>query len=281
MNPEIQRDTSKTPTQEDLFGENNALLDEWDPPISESVSFSKFQKLAEHVRASLHEMLSISPEAISRIPSSQAASSIIEGMLARLTELENLVTQKGSFSESLSNIQKQVMNDMEITPEMQGYFIIQKSLKLLQEYLQMDYAGIWLKKNEELLILHENGTLHQNTNHQVIHAQMARAEEETKEGNVVYLCPSRSDGGWVDAVFVFRNLQWIPIGYLLLDDYHTENKIPNTKLGSVVHIFYDRLKHLVYELELNWAKQEFSKAQFQITNMETALINELRRALVM
>jgi hypothetical protein len=152
-------------------------------------------------------MLSISPEALSRTSSSQAASTIIEGILARLTELEYLATQKVSFSESLSQIHKQVMNDKEITPEMQGYFIIQKSLKLLQEYLQMDYAGIWLKKDTEFSILHENGTLHQKTNHQVIYSQIARAEEETKEGNVVYLCPSQSDGGGVDAVFVFRNLQ--------------------------------------------------------------------------
>ena len=139
-------------------------------------------------------MTQSSSEVLSRTLSNETVS-LIDSILANLGQLEYLVTQKGSFSESLSEIQKQVMNDMEITPEMQGYFIIQKSLKLLQEYLQMDYAGIWLKKNEELLILHENGTLHQNTNHQVIHAQMARAEEETKEGNVVYLCPSRSDGG--------------------------------------------------------------------------------------
>ena len=274
----MQPDISKIPTQEDLFGNSNAAINEWDLPISQSISFSKFQKLAEHVRTSLHEMLSISTEALSRTSSSQAASTIIEGILARLIELENLVTQRGSFSESLSDIQKQVMNDNKVTPEMQGYLIIQKSLMLLQEYLQMDYAGIWLKKDQEYVILHENGTLHQNTNHQVIYSQIVRAEEETKEGNVVYLCPSQSDGGGVDAVFVFRNLQWEPIGYLLLDDYNTENKIPNSKIGSVVHIFYERLKHLMHELELNLAKQEFSKVQSQLANMETKLITELHRA---
>jgi hypothetical protein len=147
-----------------------------------------------------------SSEALSRTLSNQTVG-LIDSILANLGQLEYLVTQRGSFSESLSDIQKQVMNDNEVTPEMQGYLIIQKSLKLLQEYLQMDYAGIWLKKDQEYVILHENGTLHQNTNHQVIYSQIVRAEEETKEGNVVYLCPSQSDDGGVDAVFVFRNLQ--------------------------------------------------------------------------
>ena len=266
-------DTSKIPTQEDLFGESATPFNAWELPIARSASLSKFQKLSEYVRISLSEMLSISPEALSHTSSSQAARGVIEWMLIRLAELENLVTQRWSFSESLSDIQKQVMSDTEIPPEMQGYRIIQKSLKLLQEYLQMDYAGIWLKKHQEYVIIHENGTLHENFNQEVIYAQMARAEEETKEGNVVYLCPSRSDGGWVDAVFVFRNLQWEPIGYLLLDDYNTENKIPNAKLGSVVHIFYDRLKNLVYELELNLTKQEFSKVKSQLANMEAELEN--------
>jgi hypothetical protein len=68
---------------------------------------------------------------------------------------------------------------------------------------------------------------------------------------------------------------------LLLDDYNTENKIPNSKLGSVVHIFYDRLKHLMHELELTLTKQEISVVKSQITNMETELIKELRRAFFM
>ncbi len=38
-------------------------------------------------------------------------------------------------------------------------------------------------------------------------------------------------------------------------------------------MFYDRLKHLVYELELNLAKQEFSKVQSQLANMEVELEN--------
>ena len=41
----------------------------------------------------------------------------------------------------------------------------------------------------------------------------------------------------------------------------------------MVHVLYDRLKHLVYELELNLAKQEFSKVQSQLANMEVELEN--------
>lgn len=197
---------------------------------------------------------------------------LIDSILSDLGELEYITASRNLFSESLSDIRKHVMEKVNVAPEMQRYTIMQESLVLLKNYLNMDYVGIWMIKDQELVASHEVGSPHSSTNFNVLHSQMTEAVENTKKGNIVYLCPSDSDNGGVDAIFVFRNIQNEPIGYLLFDDHDTENKIPDTKLGEVVQIFYERLKNLIYESELDMAKKEIHQVKTQLAEMKAKLV---------
>ncbi len=197
---------------------------------------------------------------------------LIENILKNLSELEEISEAKDVFSESLLDIQKNVLMRKDEKPEFQRYTIIRDSLALLQSYLQMDYAGIWMIKGDETITLHESGKLHPSSNLAALRRQFDEAIEYTNNGDLAYLCPSDSEDGGVDAVLVFRNSKNEPIGFLLLDDHHTENEIPDNKMGEVIKIFYDRLKAIIYEEEVILARQEVLTIKKQLESMETELI---------
>ncbi len=236
-----------------------------------------FQKARSYIEKLLFTISEKKPdnafENFCSITVSNRTCELIDNILKNLTELEEINNAKDVFTESLMDIQRNAMMQVDEKPEFQRYTIIRESLTLLQNYLQMDYAGIWMIKGKETVTLHESGKLHPCSNIEVLHRQFEEANEFTKSGDLAYLCPSDSEDGGVDAILVFRNSENEPIGYLLLDDHHTENEIPDNKMGEVIKIFYDRLKTIIYEEEVILVKQEIRAIKLQLSSMESELIS--------
>jgi hypothetical protein len=170
--------------------------------------------------------------------------------------LEYLLKNRERFFQTLKNIEIQATsqeNDLRV----RNFRIIDESLIQLRERLRLDYAGIWLLKGPEKIIVHENGTLTPSENREeTLGREIEAAIECTKEdGTYAYLCPSESVDGGVDAIFVFRNIDGEAVGCLLLDDHAVKRRIDEDEVAEIVEVFYDQLHAVIREEEIRLAKK--------------------------
>ncbi|MFZ3233095.1 MAG: GGDEF domain-containing protein [Patescibacteria group bacterium] len=195
-------------------------------------------------------------------------------MFENLREMERLFGLPENFVAALERIGRSVSTSMnESAPELRRFRMISESLDLLRKYLEMDYAGIWLLKDGKGVPLHESGTLHPSSNHGIIEEQVALAIEGTKDGRFAYLDPSDSEDGGVDAVFIFRNIEGKPIGYLLLDDYDTAHDIDMDQISQIAETYYVHLHAVIHEEESALAKKELLDIKSELERMRSELHN--------
>lgn len=195
-------------------------------------------------------------------------------MFENLREMERLFGLPENFVAALERIGRSVSTSMnESAPELRRFRMISESLDLLRKHLEMDYAGIWLLKDGKGIPLHESGSLHPQSDLAVIEEQVALAIEGTKDGRFAYLDPSDSDGGGVDAVFIFRNIDGRPIGYLLLDDYDTAHDIDMDQISQIAETYYVHLHAVIHEEETALAQKELLDIRSELERMRQELQN--------
>ena len=195
-------------------------------------------------------------------------------MFENLREMERLFGLPENFVAALERIGRSVSTSMnESAPELKRFRMISESLDLLRKYLEMDYAGIWLLKDGKGVPLHESGSLHPSSNHDVIEEQVALAIAGTEDGRFAYLDPSDSEDGGVDAVFIFRNIEGRAIGYLLLDDYNTAHDIDMDQISQVAETYYVHLHAVIHEEESALAKKELEDIKGELERMRSELQN--------
>lgn len=137
----------------------------------------------------------------------------------------------------------------------------------------MDYAGIWLIKDERNVALHESGSLHPQSDMTAIDEQVKMAIEGTKDGRFAFLDPSDSLEGGVDAVFVFRNIEGVPIGFLLLDDYHSAHDIDIDTVSEVAETYYVHLHAIIHEESAALSQKELLDVRCTMEKMRIELEN--------
>lgn len=195
-------------------------------------------------------------------------------MLANLRDMERIFGLPENFVSALDRIRQTVSTSMPgSSPELRRFRMISESLELLRQYLEMDYAGIWLFKNGKGIPLHESGKLHPESDPSAIESQVLDAIKKTQDGKFAYLDPSESEGGGVDAVFIFRNIEGTPIGYLLLDDYETAHDIDTTTISQVAETYYVHLHAIIHEEEVALAQKELLDIRCELDRMQVELEN--------
>lgn len=195
-------------------------------------------------------------------------------MFENIREMERLFGLPENFASALERIGRSVSTSMvESAPELKRFRMISESLDLLRKYLEMDYAGIWLLKNGKGVPLHESGSLHPSADHAAIDEQVALAIKGTEDGRFAYLDPSDSEDGGVDAVFIFRNIEGKPIGYLLLDDYDTAHDIDMGQIAEIAETYYVHLHAVIHEEESALAQKELLEIRNELERMRNELHN--------
>ncbi len=193
-------------------------------------------------------------------------------MLDNLREMERILGLPENFVSALERTRRSVSESMRgSSPELVRFRIISETLELLRHHLGMDYAGIWLLKNGRGVSLHESGKLHPDSDLNVIEAQVQDAIGKTGGGKFAYLDPSDSEDGGVDAVFVFRNIEGDPIGYLLLDDYETAHDIDTATISKVAETYYVHLHAVIHEEEAALAQKELFDIRRELDRMRDEL----------
>ncbi len=195
-------------------------------------------------------------------------------MLDNLREMEYILGLPENFVSALERTRRSIPQSMKgNSPELVRFRIISETLELLRSHLGMDYAGIWLLKNGRGVQLHESGRLHSDSDLNVIDAQVQDAIVKTEGGKFAYLDPSDSSDGGVDAVFVFRNIEGNPIGYLLLDDYETAHDIDKDTISQVAETYYVHLHAVIHEEETALAQKELYDIRQELDRMRDELEN--------
>lgn len=195
-------------------------------------------------------------------------------MFENLRAMERLFGMPENFASALERIGRSVSTSMsKSAPELRRFQMISESLELLREHLGMDYAGIWLIREGGDVPLHESGSLHPSCEMDTVREQIEAAIEGTKDGRFAFLDPSDSEGGGVDAVFIFRNIEGKPVGYLLLDDYDTAHDIDMETIRQVAETYYLQLHAAIHEEESAMAKKELLDIQRELERMRNELHN--------
>lgn len=195
-------------------------------------------------------------------------------MLDNLREMEHILGLPENFVSALERTRRSVLQSMKgKSPELVRFRIISETLELLRHRLGMDYAGIWLLKNGRGVQLHESGKLHADADLAVIDEQVRDAIVKTEGGKFAYLDPSDSSDGGVDAVFIFRNIEGNPIGYLLLDDYETAHDIDADTVSQVAETYYVHLHAVIHEEEAALAQKELHGIRRELDRMRDELEN--------
>lgn len=195
-------------------------------------------------------------------------------MLDNLREMEYILGLPENFVSALERTRRSVSQSMKgNSPELVRFRIISETLELLRRHLGMDYAGIWLLKNGRGVQLHESGKLHADADLTVIDEQVRDAIVKTEGGKFAYLDPSDSSDGGVDAVFIFRNIEGNPIGYLLLDDYQTAHDIDTDTISQVAETYYVHLHAVIHEEETALAQKELYDIRQELDRMRDELEN--------
>ncbi|MDQ1344196.1 MAG: hypothetical protein QG650_916 [Patescibacteria group bacterium] len=203
---------------------------------------------------------------------------LLPSLIENVSVLEKLVDVPENFASVLEHMGRTVSTSMAgSAPEIRRFRMISESLELLREFLDMDYAGIWLLRRTGDVAIHESGILHESADMAVIHEQVQSAIEGTKDGKFAYLDPSDSEDGGVDAVFVFRHLDGEPIGYLLLDDYTTAHDIDINAISEVAKTFYIQLRAIIHEEETFLARKETLELRKEMERMQEELRKEMGR----
>ena len=194
------------------------------------------------------------------------AHTLLTQVAGSFQALEKFFDLPENFTLALERIGQKISEDMTESPmEIRRSARISQSLDKLREHLEMDYAGIWLiREDAEDTFLSESGELHYKSDMNVIRNQIDLAIERTKDGRFAFLEPSKSEDGGVDAVFVFRDLNGNPTGYVLLDDHSSEHDIDASTISEVATVFYTFLHTAISEEQAELAKRELISARTEL-----------------
>ncbi len=100
------------------------------------------------------------------------------------------------FVATLEELENRIFTE-ESDPRIRNFRLIDESLAILKERVQLDYAGILLLKGSEKIVIHENGRLTpSDSREETLNRQIRQAVRHTEEpGRYAYLCPSESSKG--------------------------------------------------------------------------------------